>query len=264
MNWEHRKISKLKELNAADVGAFKAAAIDTAGAVVDEFEAATKNSRIATLARKVGVGEPTTATILASVFCDEAEQIASGWASRHWADLAVLAGLTGFAIFLLWIPIHAQLSRSKRQPVVPHVFAARNIPAGSVLQPTDFRVSGNSTRTPEDLAAVLSGGQTTVLIPAGSEIVPGMLSRKKTAGPLLTLPLGHMPVLGSRKLPLDVDLIFSSRLSLPAGSVFKVTLLDASPANQPTTITFRISEKDLVEAGKWIGSADTTVSFLDR
>jgi hypothetical protein len=72
-----------------------------------------------------------------------------------------------------------------------------------------------------------------------------------------------MPALGKRKLPLAVEMVFSSRQSAPGGAIFRVLLLEATPTSQPTTITVRLPAKDLAEAAKWIGSSDVSVAFPD-
>jgi hypothetical protein len=78
------------------------------------------------------------------------------------------------------------------------------------------------------------------------------------AGPIL-LPVQHMIPVDTSKLPLDVDLLFSSRGDSPAGAVFQARLADLATVNSPPTATLRVSRMDLPEIAKWIGSSDVTI-----
>jgi len=259
MSWEDRRIDRLKGLEGNDVASFKAAAIDTAGAAVDEYQAS-EESNLAALALKVGKRESNTAAVLGPVLADAAEALTMSWLSRHWADVTVLAVAVSLLSMLLWVPVESLVHRSTGSPAAPQVFAARDISAGSVVGPADLRVTGASSSAAADIAAVLAGGLATDAISAGAPIKAGMLAGKLPEGRLFTLTVDHMPALTGHHLPLDIDLVFSSRQSAPAGAVFRVKLLEASPAAQPAVITFRLPAKDLAEAAKWIGSSDVTVT----
>ena len=153
--------------------------------------------------------------------------------------------------------------REDRPKTAPHVLAARDISAGTIISGSDLRVVGD-VRSAADVTAVLAGRRATITIPSRSLIRPGMLGDKTPPGRILTLPVRYVPLLGDRGLPFDVELAFSSRQAAPSGAVFKVTLLSVSPAPNQSNITVRLPEKDLLEMAKWLGSADIAVVFPVR
>jgi len=94
---------------------------------------------------------------------------------------------------------------------------------------------------------------------------PKPATQSKVAQPaeqrVVLLPVNHFPPLGSRKFPLQADLLFSSRQSPPTGAVIQAIIEDATPAAQPTAIRVLLSPNDLAEAAKWIGASDVTVAL---
>jgi hypothetical protein len=262
MSWERRRIDKVKGLDPSIVAAFKGQGMGTAGAIVDEYGRATSQG-LAALAKRVDRSEVDTAQVLAGVLEEAAGQLTSNWLARHWADVMVIGAGVFFVIGLLWLPL-SRLIVGTLPVVTPHIVAVRDIPDGAAVTEGDVRVAGAGDDGAQALKAVLAGSYASVPIPAGTTILPGMFGGPPAAGQVLTLPVHHIPALGTRKLPLPVGLVFSSRQNAPAGAVFQVALLDATPIAQPTSIGVRLSAKDLAEVAKWIGSSDVTVVFPER
>ena len=243
------------------VAALKAAGILSAGAVVDEYGgAAPEEANLSALARRVGCTDVAIAKVLARVFQDAAGWLTANWLGRHWVDLAVVGAGMLLVIGVLWLPVRQRITGTARLGT-PQVYALRELPAGTLVTARDLRVTGASRDAAQAVLAVLAGDYASRAIPAGAVVTHGMLGGRPSSGRLLTLPVQHMPTLGKRKLPLDVEMAFSSRQSAPGGALFRVLLLEADPANQPTTITVRLPAKDLAEAAKWIGSSDVSVAF---
>lgn len=262
MRWEKRRIDKLRGIDPSMVAAFKEQKMGTAGAIVGEY-GGEAHPGLAALAGRVNRPEADTARVLAGVLEESADRLTSNWRARHWADVMVIGAGVLFVTGLLWLPVR-QLIKGAVPEVTPHIVAVRDIPGGVAVKEGDVSVTGTGDDGAHALKAVLAGSYASVPIPARTTILPGMLGGPPAAGQVLTLPVHHMPALGMRKLPLPVGLVFSVRQNPPAGAVFQVTLLEAAPIGQPTSISVRLPAKDLAEVAKWIGSSDVTVVFPEH